>query len=151
MRQLQAQDRHSEKAHGTRPRAGMKLLPPALVATGAALLSKGTPLVNTAFLGSAVPERPSCIVPATVRHRFGTSAKRQAGRFCDMDGTVPENEFLARRGRKSLIMRRTCGGMSCTMPSRAPPRSKPTNGWNGKAVRQRGQENLRESRHLASC
>ena len=28
---------------------------------------------------------------------------RQAGRFCDMDGTVPEKEFLARRGRKSLI------------------------------------------------
>ena len=67
-----------------------------------------------AFLGSAVSEGPSCIVLAAVRHRFGSPARRQAGRFCDMDGTVPEKESLARRGRKSLISLRT-GARKCIM------------------------------------
>ena len=68
---------------------------------------KGIPLVNKAFLDSAVPERPFCIVPAATRHRFGSPARRQVGRFCDMDNAVPEKEFLARRGRKSLVPLRT--------------------------------------------
>ena len=37
-----------------------------------------------ASLGSAVPERPSCIVPAVARYRFGSPARRQAERFCDV-------------------------------------------------------------------
>ena len=70
--------------------------------------SDGIPLVNKAFLGSAVPERPSCIIPAAARHRFGSPARRQTGWFCDVDGTVPEKELFARRGRKSLIMHGAC-------------------------------------------
>ena len=31
----------------------------------------------------------------------------QAGRFCDTDDTVPENEFPARRGKKSFASLRT--------------------------------------------
>ena len=58
---------------------------------------------NVAFLDSAVPERPSCIVPAAARPRFGSPARRQTGRFCGVDGTVSEKEFLARRGRKSIV------------------------------------------------
>ena len=66
-------------------------------------VSKGIRLVNKAFLGSAVPERPSCIVPAAAHHRFRSPARQQAGRFCGMDGTVPEKEFLVRHGRKSIV------------------------------------------------
>ena len=51
-----------------------------------------------------MPERPSCIIPAAARHRFGSPARRQTGWFCDVDGTVPEKESFARRGRKSLIV-----------------------------------------------
>ena len=50
-----------------------------------------------------MPERPSCIIPAAIRHRFGSLAGQQAGRFCGMDRKVPEKEFFARRGRKSPI------------------------------------------------
>ena len=32
------------------------------------------PLVNKVFLGSVVPERPHCIVPAAARRRSGSSA-----------------------------------------------------------------------------
>ena len=46
-----------------------------------------------AFLGSAVPERPPCIVPAVARHRFGMPARQQAGRFCGMDCTMPGSKF----------------------------------------------------------
>ena len=60
------------------------------------------PLDNKAFSGFAIPERLSCTVPAATRHRFGTPVRQQAGRFCGMDGAVPEKEFLAQRGRKSL-------------------------------------------------
>ena len=69
--------------------------------------TKGIRLDNKAFLDSAVPERPSCIVPAAARHRFGSPARQQAGWLCDVDGTVPEKEFLARRDKKSTVQLRT--------------------------------------------
>ncbi len=65
------------------------------------------PLDNKAFLGSAVPERPSCIVPAAACHRFGSFARQQAGWFCDVDGAVPEKELLAWRDKKSIVQLRT--------------------------------------------
>ena len=47
-------------------------------------VTKGIPLVNKAFLDSAVPERPSCIVPTAARHRFGTPVNQQTSRFCNV-------------------------------------------------------------------
>ena len=75
------------------------------------------PLDNKALSGSAVPEKPSCIIPAAARHRFGSPARQQAGRFCGMDGTVPEKESLARRSRKSPIPLRTGVRECITMPA----------------------------------
>ena len=77
------------------------------------------PLDNKAFLGSAVPERPSCIVIAATRHRFGSPAKRQARRFCGTDSTVPEKEFLpGAAGKVSLRceparVKVSCGRGTC--------------------------------------
>ena len=107
VRQLSVQDRRSGKARGTRLHVGLKLRPPALVAVGAALLSRGISLDNKAFLGLAVPERFSCIVPAAARHRFGTPVRRQAGRFCgnERHGARKRVSCLM-HGRKSLTLLR---------------------------------------------
>ena len=62
-------------------------------------------------------EKPFCIVLAAARHRFGSPARRQAGWFCGMGSTVPEKEFLARRGRKNFALLRI-GTSECVMRAR---------------------------------
>ena len=75
------------------------------------------PLVNKAFLGSAVPERPSCIIPAAARHRFGSPARRQTGRFCGVDGTVPEKGFLPDAAGKASLCRVPVLLLALAMPA----------------------------------
>ena len=57
-------------------------------------VSKGIPLDNKAFLDSAVPERPSCIVPAAARHRFGLPPGDKPDGFVAWTARCPKKSFL---------------------------------------------------------
>ena len=81
---------------------------------------KGIPLDNKAFLGSAVPERPSCIVPAAARHRFGSPVMRQAGGFVAWTVRCPKKNFLPGAAGNAPLrcgparVKVSCGRGTCT-------------------------------------
>ena len=67
--------------------------------------SRGIRLVNKAFFGSAVPERPFCIVPVAAGSRFGSPAKQQDDGFVARTARCKKKSSLSGAAGKAPLRR----------------------------------------------